>query len=98
MAKKPVIKKNHSKKLKLGGPVVDYSKYKILKNQEIPEIRQTSNHWDQLIAKLDSGDSLEMDRKEAGSLTNRARNLGYVIVSRKRENDKILLWFGGLKK
>ena len=98
MAKKPVIKKNHSKKLKLGGPVPDYSKYKIKKNQEIPDIRQTSNHWDHLINKLDKGDALEMDKKEAGSLTNRARNLGYVIVTRKRENNKIVLWFGGLKK
>lgn len=98
MAKKQVVKKMQSKKLKLEGPVPDYSKYKIKKNQPVPEIRQTSNYWDHLISKLDKGDSLEMDKKEAGSLTNRARNIGYVVVTRKRENNKIVLWFGGFKK
>ena len=98
MAKKPVKKTHHSKKLKLDGPVPDYSKFKIKKNQPVPEIRQTSNFWDHLIFKLDRGDSLELDKKLAGSLTNRARNLGYVVVTRKREKDKIVLWFGGLRK
>ena len=72
--------------------------YQIKKNQEVPGIRQGSNHWDHLIASLDSGDTIEMNKKEAISLTNRARALGYVIVSRKRGKDEILLWFGGLKK
>jgi len=87
-----------NEKLHLSGPSPDYSKYKILKKQEAPLVRQVSNHWDHLIASLDEGDSLEMDIKEATSLTNRARTLGYVIVSRKREENKILVWFGGLKK
>jgi len=90
--------KDQNEKLHLDGPCPDYKKYKIKKNQPIPDIRQVSNHWDHLIASLDSGDSLEMDQKEAVSLTNRARTLGYVIVSRKREDDKFLVWFGGLKK
>ena len=90
--------KKQSEQLRLDLPAPDYSKYKILKNQEVPEIRQTSNHWDHLINSLDQGDSLEMEKKEATSLTNRARTLGYVIVSRKREDDKFLVWFGGLQK
>jgi len=98
MVKKKVPNKKQSERLKLGGPVPDYSMFKIKKNQDVPEIRQTSNYWDHLISKLDMGDSIEMDKKVAGSLTNRARNLGYVVVSRKREDNKILLWFGGLKK
>jgi len=90
--------KEQNEKLHLSGPSPDYTKYKILHNQPVPDIRQISNHWDHLIASLDEGDSLEMDTKEAVSLTNRARTLGYVIVSRKREKDKYLVWFGGLKK
>lgn len=101
MAKKKVTKKRQSQKqseqLKLSGPVPDYSKYKVNKNQEIPEIRQTHNHWDHLIAKLDIGDSIEMEKKDGGSFLNRARNLGYFIVARKREDNKMLIWFGGLK-
>lgn len=87
----------HSKNLKLAGPVPDYSKYKIRKNQEVPPVRQIANHWDHLIAKLDAGDSIEMEQKEAMSLTNRARNIGYVIVSRKTDDNTYLVWFGGLK-
>lgn len=98
MAKKPIKKPKQSNKLKLSGPAPDYSKYKIMKNQDVPDIRQTSNHWDHLITKLDKGDAIEMDKREAISLTNRARALGYVIVSRKREDNKIVVWFGGLKK
>lgn len=87
-----------NKKLNLSGAVPDYSKFKIKKNQEVPEIRQGSTYWDHFIAKLDEGDTIEMAQKEAISLTNRARALGYVIVSRKRGKDEIILWFGGLKK
>ena len=97
MTKKKVTTK-HSKELKLGGPKPDFSKYKILKNQEIPVTRQTASTWDHLIAKLDKGDSIDMNKKDSHSIANRARNLGYVIVLRKQAEDLFCVWFGGLAK
>ncbi len=102
MAKRKVANKRqsqkHSKNLILSDPAPDYTNFEIKKNQEVPEIRQASNFWDHLIAKLDKGDAIEMNQKEGISFTNRARTLKYLIISRKRANGKVVIWFGGLKK
>ncbi len=42
-----------------------------------------SGKWDFLLDVLVNGDYLEMESKEGVSFTNRARNLGFVIVTRK---------------
>ncbi len=89
---------DHSKKLNLSGLKPDLSKYVIKKNSAIPATRYGSGNWDHLIVKLDKGDAIEMNKKEANSFTNRARNLGYVIVLRRLDGDIFCVWFGGLKK
>jgi len=98
MATKKTVATKHSKNLKLSGPKPDFSRYTIRKNQDVPITRNTSSTWDHLIAKLDSGDSIEMNKKESHSLANRARNLGYVIVLKMQAHDVYCIWFGGLKK
>ena len=98
-AKKSKKKSQHSKKLVLGGEVPNYSHLKIKKNRPKPiTIHSTAKKWDHFIAKLDEGDEVSMNKSESGSFANRARNLGYVVVMRKRGEDEFLVWFGGLKK
>jgi len=92
-------KAKQSKKLMLLGECPDYSRFKVTKNQPKPESRHsTIKRWDHLIARLDAGDEIPMEKTDAGSFANRARNLGYVVVMRRRGEDKYLIWFGGLKK
>jgi len=91
-------KTGHSEDLKLSGPKPDFSRFEIKKNQEVPRTRHTANSWDHLIADMDKGDAIDMSKKDAYSFTNRARNLGYVVVLRTQKEDLITVWFGGLKE
>jgi hypothetical protein len=97
--KKIELRHGHSKNLILEGEVPDYSRFKFKKNQPKPVTRHSSKKpWDHLINDLDKGHEALMTAKEAGSFSNRARGLGYVVVLRKRGEDEFLVWFGGLKK
>lgn len=76
--------------LKLHGTPSDLVKAyikSIKKGIEIPASRAGasagSGKWDFLLDVLTKGDSLDMEKKEGDSFTNRARNLGFVIVTRK---------------
>lgn len=90
-------KEKHSKHLKTGGPVPEFvKKIKILKNVPVPLGWASSGKWDHLIVKLEYGDCVELDSKEAASFANRARNLGYLIVIRKVDEGRSKVWFEGL--
>jgi len=99
-ARKKVVKKDrqkHSKDLKLNGEVPDFiKKLKISKGVPVPVGWSQSAKWDHLLVKLEYGDSVELDRKEAASFANRARNLGYLVVIRKESEEISRVWFEGL--
>lgn len=84
-------------KLNLAGPSPDLSRFEIKKNTPQPKGRMMSSIWDHLIAKMDEGDSIVMDKRDSNAFSNRARKLGFVIVISKLEEDQFLVWFGGLK-
>jgi len=90
-------KEKHSKHLKLHGPVPEYiKKLKIMKKVPVPAGWASSGKWDHLLVKMEYGDCVEMDTREAASFVNRARNLGYLIVTRKTSDTKSRVWFEGL--
>ena len=98
-SRKTKSKTKHSLKLVLSGERPNYSRFKVKKNQPRPiTIHSSVKKWDHFIALLDNGDEMAMDKSEACSFANRSRNLGYVVVMRKRGEDEYLVWFGGLKK
>jgi len=90
-------KEKHSPDLKLDGEMPEFiKKVKISKNVPIPSGWAASGKWDHLLNKLVSRDSVELGLKEAASFTNRARNLNYLVVSRRVGQDKCRVWFEGL--
>lgn len=94
---KATTKIKHSKDLKTTGPVPDFIKeIKINKNIEIPVGWSRSSQWDHLIIKMEKGDSVDRPFKEAVSLSGRARNLGYLVVMRKIDENLSRVWFEGL--
>jgi hypothetical protein len=97
--KKKAVKKKekHSQNLKLSGPVPEFvKKIKINKNVPVPMGWATAGKWDHLLVKLEYGDSVELTIKEAASFVNRARNLGYLVVTRKVSDTRSRVWFEGL--
>lgn len=99
----------------IGEPSDIAKKYiaQIKKGVPVPEATRGvpgAGKWDFLLDALSKGDSLEMDKGEGDSFTNRARNMGFCIITRKIpdeliKNDegeiietipKISMWFQGL--
>jgi len=88
----------------------EFKKYQITKNRPKPVHKgwaKVADKWDRFAVKLDAGDELRMDKTEANSFSNRAKKMGFVVVTRKRdltEQEVIdgvgeyLVWFGGRKK
>jgi len=101
MTKKKIVEK-HSPDLRLEGVISDLVKnIKILKGIEMPPGRGYyggSGKWDHLIARLTTGDCIELDHKSAAAFANRGRNLGYVIVLRKIDEEVTRVWFEGFNQ
>ncbi len=103
-AVKKAFKKNgekHSPELRLDGEPSDFVKsIRIIKNMELPTGRWGASFgkWDHLIARLSTGDCIELDHKAAASFANRGRNLGYLIVLRKIDENTSRVWFEGLSQ
>jgi len=97
MVKATKTKFKHTKDLKLTGAVPKFIQaIKINKGIEIPEGWSRSSQWDHLIVKMEQGDSVDLPFKDGASFCNRARNLGYLIVMRKVDDDVARVWFEGL--
>jgi len=97
---KKVAKKNkatkHSPDLNLRGTPDDFvKKMRIMKNVQPPTNRWAGGKWDHLIVRLEEGDCIELESKQAAAFANRARTLGYVIVVRKHTEDIARVWFEG---
>jgi len=87
----------HSNELNLNGAVPDFVKaIKIMKNIMPPTNRWGGGKWDHLIVRLEEGDCIELETKQAAAFGNRARHLGYVVVLRKHTKDSTRVWFEGL--
>lgn len=99
VTKRKTVKKktHHSPLLNLLSPIDENIKQiKILKNMELPENRWGGGKWDHLIVQLEKGDCVDLEPKPAMAFANRARNLGYVIVSRKMNDSIHRVWFEGM--
>ena len=102
-AKKKIKRKTKKQSPELileGKPSAEIKKLlkRVVKNRPEPiRWRHTSGQWDHLIAALDRGNELPMDKRIAGAVATRGKKLGYVVKLSKIDDENVLLWFGGFE-
>lgn len=58
---------------------------------------RNSSRWDNLIWHLAKSNGICTDAKTAGSISARAKKLGYVAKLKKQPDGQTLMWFGGFE-
>jgi len=92
------LRPGHSPDLELSGKptkLVRELLKQVSPNSEQPTKYQRAKDWDHLIHGLNDSDSIPLPNRIAGAVIRRARELGYVVRSRKIDDEYVELWYGG---